>query len=261
MKPALIITSLLLFLVSCTSVSYEEHTDAGSKYILENGMTLLLKENPDTGMVALDFMLKRGIAVDEDLPGISHFTNRLLLSGTTTRTRDTIQREIENVGGSIKARTYAEYSEIVIEVPSESLSTALDLLQDVILNPTFTPEEIERERTLIIGEIETKKDQPHVISEELFMKQMFKGHPYENPIDGYTETVNKITREEIVRHHAEWYTANNAVLSIVGNIKEKPTLRAVNALFKKLPKTGLTENLPTPQVHLLPITPQENTPP
>lgn len=236
---------LLLLLTACSRAVYEEHTDAGSKYVLNNGMTVLLKENHDTGMVAIDYMIKKTIAADEEKHGLGYFTTRMLLAGTKTRTREQITREIEAVGGSITARTYAEYTEIIIDVPSDRLSTALDVMQDVILNPTFPPEEIERERTLIIGELEAKKDKPGVNVEELFMKTMYKDHPYQHPIDGYVETVKQITREDIVNYYRTWYVPNNVYLAIVGNIKEKPTMTALKYLFGKMKKQETpNENVP-----------------
>jgi len=236
---------LLLLLTACSRAVYEEHTDAGSKYVLNNGMTVLLKENHDTGMVAIDYMIKKTIAADEEKHGLGYFTTRILLAGTKTRTREQITREIEAVGGSITARTYAEYTEIIIDVPSDRLSTALDVMQDVILNPTFPPEEIERERTLVIGELEAKKDKPGVNVEELFMKTMYKDHPYQHPIDGYVEKVEQITREDIINHYRTWYVPNNVYLAIVGNIKEKPTMTALKYLFGKMKKQETpNENVP-----------------
>jgi zinc protease len=222
---------LLILLAACTSMQYEEHTDAGSKYVLKNGMNVLMRENPYTGMVAIDYMIKKTIAADGDKHGLGYFTTRMLLAGTTTRTREQITKEIETAGGSIFARTYAEYTEIIISIPSDRLSVALDVLQDVILNPTFPKEEVEKERTLIIGELESKKDKPNVVTEELFMKTFYKDHPLQNPIDGYIETVKQITREDLAEHYRTWYVPNKVYLGIVGNIKEKPTIKAINYLF------------------------------
>jgi zinc protease len=222
---------LLILLAACTSVSYEEHTDAGSKYVLNNGLTVLLKENPDTGMVAIDLMVKKSLAANGDKHGLGYFTNRMLLAGTNKRTREQITKEIEAVGGSIQARTYAEYSEIAIEVPSDSVSTALNVLQDIMLNSAFIPEEVEKERTQIISELEAKKDQPNVVSEEAFMRTIYKGHPYQHPIDGYVETVKQFTREDLLNHYKAWYVTNVMYLSIVGNIKEKPVISALNKLL------------------------------
>ena len=88
------IAILLILLAACTSVSYEEHTDAGSKYILGNGLTVILKENPETGMVAIDLMIKKSIAADGEKHGLGFFTTRMLLAGTKTRTRENIQQQL-----------------------------------------------------------------------------------------------------------------------------------------------------------------------
>lgn len=228
MKRALLI---LLLLTACTSVSYQEHTDAGSKYVLTNGLTIILKDNPDTGMAAINAFIARTVAADGDLHGLGHLTNRLILAGTPTRSRQDIINEIEGVGGSITARTYTEYSEILIEVPSDQLSTALTIMEDILLNPTFPEEEIERERTIILGEIEANKDDPNIQAEELFLKTLYKNHPYQHPLEGYPETVKKITRADITNHYNTWYKPNNIVISIVGNIKKRETIRALSTML------------------------------
>ncbi|MEM3154537.1 MAG: pitrilysin family protein [Candidatus Woesearchaeota archaeon] len=239
---------LLILLSACTSISYEEHTNAGSKYVLKNGMIILLKENPDTGIVAIDLMVKKSLAANGDKHGLGYFTNRMLMAGTPTRTKEQITKEIESAGGTIQARTYAEYSEIIITVPSDSVSVALKVLEDILLNSNFPPEEVEKERTLIISEIESKKDQPNVMAEEAFMRTMYEGHPYQHPIDGYVETVQAITRDDLIRHYKSWYVPNAIIVSIVGNIKEKPTISALQRIFGKLEQRAL----PNGEAPLLP---------
>lgn len=257
MKRAII---LLVLLAGCTSFAYQEQTESGSKYVLHNGLTALLKENHDTGMVAIDLVITRSIAADMNLPGLGHFTNRMLLAGTKTRTRDELNNEIESAGGSIKARTYAEYSEITIEVPSDKLSVALRVLQDVIRNPAFDDEEIKKERTKIVEEIESKKDQPHIQSEELFMKSMFRYHPYENPIDGYKESVSRITKEDLLEHYRKWYVPNEMIISIVGNIDKQATAKAIQALFGTMrPGETPVETIPVPR-HTTPNIEQKDMP-
>jgi zinc protease len=222
---------LLILLAACTSVSYEEHSDAGSKYVLNNGMTILMKENPDTGVVAIDLMVKKTLAANGDKPGLGYFTNRMMLTGTEKRTREQITHEIEAVGGTIQARTYAEYNEILVEVPSDSVSVGLDVLQDVLLNSVFPPEEVEKERTQILSELKAKKDQPNIVAEETFMKTIYAGHPYQHPIDGYVETVEKITRDDLVNHYKTWYVPNKIFLAIAGNIKEKAVIKKLDKLL------------------------------
>lgn len=225
---------ILLILCACASVSYEEKTDAGSKYVFTNGLTVLVKDNDDTGMVAIDVLTKLSLAEEGGKHGINHFLNRVLLSGTTTRTREEIVQTIEEAGGTITARTYAEYNEILIEVPSNKFSVAVELLTDVLRNPAFNLTEVEKERTRIAEELRAKQDDPNIVAEELFMKTLFKDHPYQHPIDGYPETVDKITRAELMEHYQKFYAPNNIVVSIAGNVREDKTIRALLVKLGKM---------------------------
>jgi len=238
MKRAII---LLLFLAACTSVSFEEHTNAASKYVLSNGMTIILKENNDTGMVAIDLLLKKSIANDEEKPGLGFLTTRMLLSGTQTRSREDIVNQIENIGGTIDAKTFVEYSEIAISVPSDKTSIALDILSDVIKNPTFTQEEVDKAKTILIEEIKAKKDNPDIRTEDLFMATIYANSPYQHPIDGYAETIEQITREDVITHYKNWFAPQNMYLAIVGNINEKKTINAIKKLFGEMQPTNYFE--------------------
>jgi len=237
---------LLLLLSACSSVNYEEHSDAGSKYVLDNGLTLLTRQNNDTGLVAIDLLIKRSIAQDGDKPGLGFLTTRMLLAGTTTRSREQIISEIENIGGTIDANTRAEYAEIAISVPSNKMSTALEILSDVLKNPTFTQEEFNRAKTILIEELQAKKDQPEIRTEDLFMSTIYANHPYQNPIDGYPQTIEKITRNDVIEHYKKWYAPQNMYLAIVGNINQEKTVQAVNKLLGKLKPTEYTEAIQYP---------------
>lgn len=235
------IIMLLLFLAACSSVNYEEHTDAGSKYVLDNGLTLLTRQNNDTGLVAIDLLIKRSIAQDGDKPGLGFLTTRMLLAGTPTRSREQIISEIENIGGTIEASTRAEYAEIAISVPSDKISSALDILSDVIKNPTFTQEELDRAKIILIEELQAKKDQPEIRTEDLFMATIYHDHPYKNPIDGYPETIETITREDVIKHYNEWYAPQNMYLAIVGNINQQKTVQAIDKMLGRLAPTDKIE--------------------
>lgn len=238
---------LLLFLAACSSVSFEEHTNAGSKYVLSNGMTVILKENNDTGMVAIDLLLKRSIANDEEKPGLGFLTTRMLMTGTQTRSREDIVTQIENIGGTIDAKTFVEYSEIAISVPSDKTSVALDILADIIKNPTFTQEEVDRAKTILIEEINAKKDNPDIRTEDLFMATIYANSPYQHPIDGYAQTIEQITREDIITHYQNWFAPQNMYLAIVGNINKQNTINALSRLFSDMKPTDYfekTEYLP-----------------
>lgn len=237
---------LLLFLTACSSVNYQEQTEAGNKYVFDNGLTLLTRQNNDTGLVAIDLLIKRSIAQDGDKPGLGFLTTRMLLAGTQTRSREQIISEIENIGGTIDANTRAEYAEIAISVPSDKVSTALEILSDIIKNPTFTQEEFDRAKKILIEELQAKKDQPEVRTEDLFMATIYHDHPYKNPIDGYPETVEGITREDVIKHYNDWYAPQNMYLAIVGNINQQKITQAIDKLFGKIKPTEFMEKVQYP---------------
>lgn len=237
----------MLLLSACTTVSYQEHTDAGNKYVLNNGMTIILKENPETSMTAVDLFIKRSIAEDKELHGLGQFTNRLLLTGTKKRTREQIPAEIENAGGTITARTLAEYSELVISAPSDKLSVALDIISDVVRNPTFPQEELEKERITVLGELESKLDQPDYVAEEVFLQTIYEGHPYQHPIDGRADTIQQITREDVLKHYNDWYAPDKMIIVITGNINAEKTMKAVSSLFGGMKPSEAREYIPTIQ--------------
>ena len=237
MKKTVLITTLVLLalLVSCApkrlDIQLQETTSAGNKYVLSNGLTILAKENPATGMVAVDVFIKAGVGSEGEDRGLASFTNRLLLAGTEKRTREQITDELESVGGKIEALGWVEYDEIQIEVPSESLSTALDILQDILQNPTFPSEELEKERELVIEEINSKKDNPQVVADELLFKILYTKHYYQYPQSGYVETVEKISREQIIDFYRNWYVPNNIIIAMAGNFNKEKVVNAFRMLF------------------------------
>lgn len=237
---------LLLLLAACSSVSFEEHSMDVSKFVLKNGMTLIVKPINDTGLVAIDLLIKRSIAQDKEKSGLGFLTTRMLLAGTKDRSREQIISEIENIGGTIDARTFAEYSELAISVPSGKTSIALDILSDIIQNPSFTQEEFDRAKTILIEELEAKKDQPEVRAEDLFLMAIYENHPYGRPIDGYLQTVEKITRDDVVEHYKEWYAPQNMYLAVVGNVNQPKIVRAIDSLFGKMRPTSFVEKVVYP---------------
>ena len=233
---------LLVLLVSCgpkkLDITFQETTSAGSKYVLSNGLTILAKENPATGMVAIDVFIKAGVGSEGEEHGLASFTNRLLLTGTEKRSRAQIIEELESVGGMIEPLGWVEYDEIRIEVPSESLSTALDIFQDILLNPIFPPEEAEKERELVISEINSKEDNPQVVADELLFRTLYMKHYYQHPQSGYVETVEKIPREKVIEFYNNWYVPNNIIIVIAGNFNKEKVVNAFRILFTEFePKT------------------------
>jgi predicted Zn-dependent peptidase len=184
--------------------------------VLKNGLTVILEKRA-LPVVSVAFAVKQG-GVNEDLSekGISHFIEHLLYKGTPTRNSEQIALEIERRGGILNGFTSETSTAFWCKIPSKSLFSALDVLSDMVKNPLFDENEIEKEREVIFEEIRMCKDSPsrHVldkIKENLFEK------PFGESLAGTFESMKGLGREEILKLFQEVYVPENMVLCVVGN--------------------------------------------
>ncbi|MBC2850668.1 insulinase family protein [Cetobacterium sp. 8H] len=185
---------------------------------LDNGVTLLMEDIKSINTASLGFFVKTGgkneLAGEE---GISHFIEHLLFKGTTNRTALEISEEIDNQGGMINAYTSAERTAYYIQMTSQTLDIGMDILNDMFLNSTFTDENIEKERNVIIEEIRMYEDIPEeVIHEEnlAFAVTGVQGKSVAGTIEGLKE----INRERILNYFYDTYKPENIVVAVAGNI-------------------------------------------
>ena len=161
--------------------------------------------------------------------------------GTSSRTAPQIAEEIDFVGGSLGAGAGLDATYATCRVMSKYFDTGLDLLSDIVLNPTFTEDEIERLRRQTIAGIMQKKDDPNTIVDEKFDHFLFGEHPYARPTSGDMQTVSSITRDDLIDFHKTYYVPNNVVLAIVGDVKAKKVMKKVEAKFKNWKEKPLPE--------------------
>ena len=121
--------------------------------------------------------------------GIAHFVEHMLFKGTTSRSAEDIAQAIDSIGGQLDAFTAKEYASYYIKVLDEHLPLALDVLSDIVLNPAFSPEDIEREKKVVVEEIKMVEDTPDDLVHELFTQGFWENHPLGRPILGTRDTV------------------------------------------------------------------------
>src|SRR3990167_128697 len=150
-----IITFYLFF--PCSAPAFEGRS---SKHILDNGLTVLIREMPSSPVVSVYALVKTGSATEGEYlgTGISHFLEHMLFKGTHGRGVGEIAAKIQAVGGEINAATGKDYTIYTITVPFEQFDTALDILADMLMHATMEPEEVERERNVIISEMKMHDD-------------------------------------------------------------------------------------------------------
>ena len=210
------------------------------KYPLKNGLTILFEKRP-TKTVAIEIAVKVGSNYeDKKINGISHFIEHMLFEGTKSRKNSReIANEIEKLGGELNAYTSNERTAFFAKVLNKHSEKALEILSDIIKNPLFDKKSIEKERKVILKEINLVTDEPRFHQWILFQKTLFKKHPTKNPTYGSREAIRKLTKKDLINYYKTYYKPNNIIISIVGNVKEAKD--KVNKYFKDFKKSKIKE--------------------
>jgi len=200
------------------------------EYKSEKGVRLIYRKIPEFNSVAAGVFVKAGSRTENDkIAGISHFIEHILFKGTKKRTGNQIKEEIEGVGGILNGFTSEEATCYWIKILNEYIERTFDVLSDMIKNPALKDEDIEKERSVILEEINMYKDIPAKYVYEIFDSILFYKHHLGRPIAGTIDTVKKITKEDMKKYLKKFYNSSNIVISIAGNFSESK----VKKLFYK----------------------------
>ena len=170
--------------------------------------------------------------------GIAHFVEHMLFKGTGTRTAEDIAQAIDSIGGQLDAFTAKEYASYYIKVLDEHLPLAIDILSDIVRNPAFSPDDIEREKKVVLEEIKMVEDTPDDLVHELFTQGFWENHPLGRPILGTKETVESFNAELLRDYFKNVYTAKNLIVSAVGNLEHERVRELVEEKFGTLVQPG-----------------------
>lgn len=229
-KTILIILSLLSMLVSINPVSAEQLPD---REILPNGIILLHSEKKTLPIVKVEVAVKAGsVAETSGKAGLSNLTADLLNEGTMKRSSKDISEAIEFAGGGLSTSGSYDYISISLSVLKKDLELGFDLLSDIIINPAFTDDEINRRRKIIKDYIKQQNEEPGVVAAKAFMKEIFKDHPYGWPVEGTEESLDNIVRNDIVEFHKAYFAPNNTIMAVVGDVSKQEITALVNKYFK-----------------------------
>ncbi len=208
------------------------------KEVLPNGVTLLIKPTKGFGIVSVHTFIRGGI-LDEPVAGSTHLTTYLLLKGSKNYSKERIAETFEDYGGGIGTSTADEYSQIEFLTKVEGLREGLSVLRDILLNPTFPEEDLEREKKNTITAIRSKKEHPFRYAYSELKKLTFAGTPYERDTLGDEESVKKITREVVQNRWQQLLEGGRFVVSLVGDIENVgETLNLLRETFKDIPAKG-----------------------
>jgi len=192
-----------------------------------------------------------GSAYDGSKKGLAALTNNLLEDGAGELDADQIAEEFDRLGADFSADASQDMGVISLRCLTRQsvLDSAIKLMHQVLVNPTFPQKAFLREKSRTLKEIIAQKQAPSILATQYFYKKLYGDQVYASPVEGYENTVNKITREDAIKFYKKYYVERNSVIVIVGDISNDRAKQLVDTLFSGLP----AGNKPTP---LTPIKPK-----
>jgi predicted Zn-dependent peptidase len=225
------------------------------KTTLPNGLIILTEQMSHIRSVAMGVWVRAGSRHElAEVNGISHFVEHMVFKGTKSRSAQMIAREVDAIGGNLDAFTGKETVCFNMKVLDEHVPTALDVLSDLVLNPVFSQNEIQRERGVILEEIKMDEDNPDYLVHEIFTQNFWKDHPLGKPILGTKETVRKFEQQTLFDFYGSRFRAGDMIFSAAGNIEHDTFVDQVTERFHSLPAGECAQptELPrtTPRINL-----------
>jgi len=212
---------------------------------LDNGLRIITDDIPGIATATLGLWVEVGTRHEPaEVNGISHFLEHMAFKGTATRSAKQIAEEIENVGGHLNAYTSRENTAYHARILEGDVPLALELIADIIQNSTFEPDELVRERDVILQEIGQAFDTPDDIIFDYFQETAFPRHPLGRPILGRPEIIHKITREALKSYMNREYIASRMVLAATGAVNHDQIVELCQKHFTQLssqPTEGFTK--------------------
>ncbi|HEY1463954.1 MAG TPA: pitrilysin family protein [Terriglobales bacterium] len=190
------------------------------KQVTANGITVISEEMQHIRSVCIGVWIKTG-SRDEDVHnnGISHFLEHMVFKGTEHRTAEDIARQVDSIGGNMDAFTAKECICFNMKVLDDHLPIAMDVLSDLVLHPTFTVNDITRERGVILEEIKMDEDSPDYLVHEIFTQNFWKDHPIGRPILGTKDTVKKFEQASVSGIYKERFIPSNIIICAAGSLQ------------------------------------------
>ena len=203
------------------------------KSVLSDGLRVVTEEIPHVRSVSVGVWIDNGSRDETDhLNGISHFIEHMVFKGTRHRSVREIAESIESVGGYLNAFTGKEHTCYYARVLDEHLVLAMDVLADLVLNPTFPTRELEKERGVIIEELKQTEDDPDDVIHDYFERDLFGGHSLGFPVIGTEENLRRLTRKDLTTFRESRYSPERMVVAAAGNVKHHAVVKLSERLFR-----------------------------
>jgi zinc protease len=207
---------------------------------LGNGMQVVAVLHHEQPAVSVRLLVRAGAAQDpKGKGGVATLTAALLDQGTTTKSAFQIADSIDSIGGAMGTGAGSDLSFVNAVVMKDSFGTAMDLLADVVRNPAFAEEEIERQKQQALSGLQVSANDPDYLASVVFDRLVYGFHPYGLPNSGTAETLGSLTRADLLDFHKRYFVPNNMILAIVGDVTSEEAFGAADRAFGKWPRADV----------------------
>lgn len=226
------------------------------KSLLDNGLKVITAPMKGTRAVTVLILVGIGSRYEsEQLNGVTHFLEHMFFRGTSKRpSAKIISETIDRVGGELNAYTSEESTGFFIHLASPHLELALDVLSDMLLNSKFEREEIEKEKGVILEEINMHQDKPDIRVVNIYKSLLYGNQPLGWKVIGKKEVVKNINREKLLAYREKNFSSNNTVVSIAGDIQHGKTLALVRKYLRRWENKKKPSYLPLEEKQTSPAT-------
>jgi zinc protease len=204
---------------------------------LANGLKVVVVRQNEQPVVSVRLLVRSGAAQDpKDQPGVATMVASLLDQGTTSKSAGQIADTIDYIGGGLGTGAGTDLSYVNVIVMKDSFDQALDLMSDVIRNPAFANEELDRQKEQVLQGLKVSFEDPDFVADLVAERLVFGFHPYGRPANGTPESLERLTRDDLVAFHRAWFAPNNCLLAIVGDVGADQAVAGVERVFGPWPR-------------------------
>jgi predicted Zn-dependent peptidase len=222
-----------------------------------SGLRLVMEKIPYVRSISLGIWIGTGSKYEtEENNGISHFIEHMLFKGTSKRTAREIAETFDSIGGHLNAFTSKEYTCYYAKVLDQHLPIAFDVLSDMFFHSTFDPQELEKEKNVVLEELKMYDDTPDDVVHDLIAKATHHDHSLGYTILGREEVLQSLTPDHLREYIKEHYTPQNTVIAVAGNIDEEELIRLVERHFNEYEASATLPMVAEPEMtfkHLLKV--------
>jgi len=234
-----------IFIAGCSEkqgASVSQLSSDVNRFVMDNGMEVILKENHSSPMITSLIFVKAGAKYENEYNnGVTHFLEHLLFNGTANKTQEEIDHGIEKLGGYINAFTRKEFTAYLVLMPKDYIDYGIATQADMLFNSIFPEDKLKKERGIVTEEIKKDKDAEGAPAEAFFARKAMAGTPYDQPILGYEENIANIPGEAIIDYYKTYYAPNNMTVLIIGDFDSDEMKEKVENIFGQFESVELPD--------------------